>query len=1255
MENKKTPKYLKFPNKKLRRLVRASGVDKDTVFLMTREEMIERLVRIDQQKREAYKAELESAKDNARGALGLDYSKVISFYKTMYDIDFLSANDYGNVVEFWDKLCPLLGTDMITDLHGVANMLREMFCPDADFSSYTDEDLKKFIDDQLHFVHVSVFTDKLKKCNTDVMKMDISHFNFDTAIPMFDSRNVIHNSSSEDGISRMLDEKGLSYIVVFLGGDADVDTQQGAMMAKDAKEKLFRHGFTDIYSGRHYRFAFQNPSSSRKANFMFVEAETHADVERLWCEIAGLPNMEAFKKAKLMNKEGKVIMAKLLARLSTRGSNSFNINVVAEPEWAEKIKNANVKYVPDVETYISRPYKTMVAPGCMEMVTPDPNDATKKNWRKITPGDGQMMGSFEFHALMAVALRIISENQYKRFAELWEKFGKDANAIPNTSEGNELRTIIMKIPGVFQIRHGEKKGICVRYNLEAVPELKDENGNQIDAIVPDSVRKFVAGEWNEFPLEICNWLKRKSEWVAMNPQFIQALAFDHPNALLPIAKYWMNVMRESLTDIAKAQKFHGIIKATDAEDDSSRNPELVQALRTCSDLVHDAQVCNWRKDQYDKFINDMKIGRVLVPGMYTYMICDPAYLLNQMFGLNLPHLVSNEYYFNGKECTCGMFRSPLIHPFEAQTVETVNHEAYWFYKDVMVFNGYDGVWDRMGGADFDGDTCAIVPDDDEFGFGQIIINGIRQYDYDIWEAGLSAKEVEFTFDNFVEHLVNSAKVDRTGIITNYASKALDISNHLVSAIQFAKTLNCSSITLFHPNQFNENFGTYGSTYQPVTMTMPDGTKTFAMKGYVEAKQGRLGVYFKDDEAFIGTFTFEDIQKKADYYLSLVEILRLLQGREIDGAKTGIYAEGISGEDFIEAVKVVFTPHQMIVRQHHLNRPVSEASALNEYTSLSPLARVHDYVQSEEHCILDHLANGQNFSFLLMTLLSDNEDAMLNGSYPLSDGSTTTLKDFVTLRKNYYNTAMHELYMSFKNGTRSEEEFGDDAKDMKDAERAFWMDVASKWQIPLEVIAVALYIVTYNKDSQQHARLTYGWLLSSELLSVFGRKNKKYELFRVSVKEINSAYVSNGFLFVNEKKYIAVNAEDGPVAIQVFDGKNFALLHKKAEVVAAPRATKAVSNQVYTLGTCGFKYHASGDKEGWKNLVRNNGFMFDITLDNDSRAVLSINGVSISALMMQNADFALLGKKVVVVNNDTCPIKETNASITDLRVLVVGEV
>lgn len=1263
----KTNNYETLTVKELKELCRKAGIK--GYSRMKKAELIDAL----NNNKELKKAIITEARANAKNELGQDFGKAVSFWKQLRNLKYLSANDYADMVDNWKILIGLFhiaeaeGTEnrTLTDsLVGTAETLRDIFCPNADISGYSDDELKAFIESSIEEFSLSVFSKRLKKENTEIIKMSMDHILFnEQGVAYFDSTKAskftgkevrVHKTdmriveSSEDGISRMLMEKGLSSITVFMGKTAQGEEEM--KLIEDAKKNIFRNGFWDVATNKHYMFAFQNPSSCRKANFMFVEAKDWNEVVTLWLEITGLKDWDDFKRA-FFDKEGKVIMAKLLARISTRGSNSFNLSKIS-PVWAEKIAKANIRYCKDAEWTINRPFKTMKGPGCMEL-----QEGVE---RIVTPGDGQMIGSFEFHALMSVALRVISENEYTEFSMLWDRAGKD---IKNVNEGSRLYKLIKKIPGVFQLRHGEKKGICVRYNLEAIDELKDVN-----AIVPDSVRKFVAGEWHEFPLEICNYLKKKDKWVALNPQFIQALDYENPNALNKIVKFWFDYMKESLSDHAKAQQFHGIIKNSDDDDNRTIASNLVTAMRTSSDLIDDAQICNWRKDQYRKFISDMKIGRILVPGQYTYMVCDPAFIISKVFGIDLPHLAEGEYYHNGKECNCGLFRSPLIHPFEAQKVQLFNNEAYWYMQDVIVFNGYDGAWDRMGGGDFDGDTCAVIPDDTEF--GKTIVDGIRCLSFDVWEEAQKAVKKEFNMHNFIEYLVTSAKVDRTGIITNENTKSMDISNHLKASVYFAKYYNCENVTLLDPRLFGKSLG---CDFVPQTM-VNNGVKTFAIKGFLEAKMDNRTkqITFDTENALIGTFSFEEILEKAEYYLSLVEIGRILQGREIDGAKTGVYAEGVSGNDYIDAVKTKFTPHQMIVRQETLDREVSESSQLNKYVSVSTLGRIHDYVCLLEPEIMDYLENGSNKIFLLQSLLTEEEAEIINKPYLMQDGTYKNLVEIMAIRKKAYNT---KIYDTMKNLT------GDDAsntlKEIKAVEIDDLNELATALNIGTEVIAVASYIATYTKDSKQNEGLTYAWLLFDELLSVFSRGNKKFELFKLP-EFVESAYIFNKMLYINGNEYRKINAYDCTnVVVQIINSRTYGLIHKIVDKVATPRKSNIICNDtIYTIGTLGFKYHIAGEnpKEEWKKIIAEHNDTFDITMDATNRAVLSVleekkdengeivkddNGEtvfvrkSISALM-SNASFDLMNKKVKIVNPQTSPFEETNASIKNIQVIIIGE-
>lgn len=850
--------------------------------------------------------------------------------------------------------------------------------------------------------------------------------------------------------------------------------------------------------------------------------------------------------------------------------------------------------------------------------------------RNTIPGDGMMICSFTYAATMACAMRVITENEYEVFCSRIAT----VNSLEEAYENIKLRKLIQKIPSVFQIRHEGCKGIVVKYPLEFVPELADK-----DIIITEGARKFASLNWEESPLEICNYLKRKDEWVALNPQFIQALKFENPNALIPVVDFWFNKLEESVTDIAKAQEFHGIISSVDGASDTNSN--LVVALRNSSDLVDDFQVINWRRQQYEKFITDMKVGRILVPGEYTYMVCDPAYMLNSIYGLQLDALKSGEYWFNNHVGYAGAFRSPLIAPFEAQKFNCVEREDYWFFKDIVVFNGYDGAWEDMGGADFDGDTCAIVPDNTDL--GKIIVDGIRSMNYVVWEPGLSAVKEEFSWENMAKFNAKVAKVDRTGIITNYASRAMDISNHLESTIYFAKKMNCVGIYMVHPSEVENS-----SEMQPHVVVI-NGQRHFAIRGLVHATQNKDGVIMYDNDGIYGIKTFDQVQQIADEYLAKVEYLRLMQGREIDSAKTGVAAEGESGLDFVDSVKVEFTPQEMITRVEVLGRPVAKFAKLNKYQSLSPLARVHDYVEQKSLEFMNRFANGSDKVALLLKLLTAEETAQLKMDVRFSNGAIMTLMDYLKSRKAEYGKKMSEIFKA----ELPDEELKDAINGLKTSEIETLNKLAENLKVSVEVIAVACYIVAYTKDGNFGTGLTYGWLLFDELLSVFTRNNRKYELYRLP-RYAEEVSVSAGYLYVNEKKYAPIeNVDDCEyIPVQLINGKPYALIHKRSEKVVAVTTSQNVGS-CYTIDMIyGFRY-SCGSKDDWKRIVKENGYVFTVDFDENSRLSVLVNGAVIGAIKATVTDLhisELVGHEVKIIGSPD--YKETENTIANLVVRVV---
>lgn len=559
----------------------------------------------------------------------------------------------------------------------------------------------------------------------------------------------------------------------------------------------------------------------------------------------------------------------------------------------------------------------------------------------------------------------------------------------------------------------------------------------------------------------------------------------------------------------------------------------------------------------------------------------------------------------------------------------------------------------MHWLDFDGDACAIIPNDTPH--GKIIVDAIRSFPYDIWEAGKTAIKKEFNHKNFINHLVDSAKRDRTGVITNHASRALDISNHLKAAVYFAKEHNCETITLLSPKVFGSEFGKFGSTFKRKIGDI-QGSKSLLLKGFLEARYNPLKKCVEFIEpGHVGTFSLEQINEMADDYLGLVEMLRILQGREIDGAKTGVFAEGDNpaGNEFIDDVKVVITPHHMVARQRILKRDVSKTTLMNEFVSISPLGRAYNHICSKESDIMDYLDNGSNKIFLLHSLLTVQERTQLN-QFLLKDGVKMSLIDYMIKNKKAYNLKVHDII------NNSNDDTIDIMNNIKEFEISELTTLASVLGISLEVMAVAAYTATYTKNSGQNEGLTYGWLLFGELLSVFSRGNKKLELFRLPL-HVEHAQIKNGALYVNDVKQGPVNAPDcDSLTIKVIEERPYALIRKHVDYIVSPEETvnHSYSESPYVIGAIGFKYHitdSNDPKETWKELVRKNNFVFDIVMDSSNRAVISIDGKSISALM-NDASFDLCNKRVQCINhNKTNPLDESDGAIKNIWVKVIGNI
>ena len=1248
---------------------------------LKKDELVAELSKIENQickaeYQKAYKAELT----RARYILKEDFAVAYKFYRNLKGRK-LRLDDIDCLIKDWQLLTYLVDSENIVNgsLDNITHYLRGVFAPAgvkaSDVSSWSEEDKRAFIGNMLDGFKKATTTEILTKENVEMLKFAFKDIQFGDDTISYDSSKAVKLdakelakldirekksimrwvATSEDGCTRLLQPMGKNLISINLDTSDEERNMDKALLIK-MKFMLLKNGIVDKATGKRYRFCFQTASGKRKANYLFVEAETQEEVFEIWFQLSGTKNAEGFYKAFGTRPS----ISKMNTYLATRVSNSLDVEKGHSQEEIDMFrKGTKVLYFKDAECIINRPYKTIVGPGQMELMNKE---------RKLKPGDGQCIGSGKFFFTITKFLRKIDTVDYDDICRIWEQCGKDIQRAKNNARFMKIWKRIIKL---VQDRLGSFKGITVFFNYENIKitltqeladMLNERNieqfvaGQEIclgdyDLLVPDSVRKYTAGEFEDYPFEVCNYLKRKKEWVNLNQQFINALQIK-PDALQPITEYWFNYMKESLLDDAKASVFHSIVF-----DDSDDESILPKALRSNQKLAKDAQILKWRKAPYEKMLNDMDQGRIKVPGMYTYMVTDPAYVLNDVFGLNLPCLQSGENYFNGMECNVGAFRAPLIAQQNAQKVSVVNIEDYWYMRDMLVFNGFDGQWESMQGADFDGDTCGVVPDNNIF--GKIIVDGIIDR-YDVYEEGFPAVKTDFSFDDmdpYWERLAIDANRDETGLMTNFAVKSQEIANHLRGAIDYCHQYGLDKIVLKHPMEygFNEETGNmFGSNVKP---TINRTTKTLTMRGFVVVSWNkRLKKFEFEENGIHGTFTLDQIEEIAEQYTQKCEYTSPLVARAIDCAKTAVGAEGYqfwkgiregktakeleSVNEFVDSIKTTICSDAYITKNRLKGKEITFKDKINTYVSLSPLGRLHGYIDSHKHEILNMFEDETsiNLNSYLLTLLTEEEYAELYRPLKTKSGMRNIIQCLED-RRDSYNSAIRNLMAI------SDDEEDNSVAKIKEDERNFLKRVANYYGLSLEIVAVACYICAYSRDSKKG--LTFGWLLDDTLLSVFSRGNEKFINIPVQSTDL---CIRTGWLYENGKKKHPVNAEDTDY-VPVISGADrlFAHIRKKTDVIVdnSARSITVSGNATYTVKALGFKYFNSKTPVEWINKVVANNGEFEIKLNSESRLCAFIGEESIS-MIEYGKSFELLNKTVKVINQPQLD----NSSIRDIQVVVI---
>lgn len=870
--------------------------------------------------------------------------------------------------------------------------------------------------------------------------------------------------------------------------------------------------------------------------------------------------------------------------------------------------------------------------------------------RSTTPADGQGLCSVLAGAALANCAGVISENELIRIQQLLGTCKSLVDMLSN----RELMKLVNRVPKVFQVRHKHSgiKGLFVVYPLEFIKDTKDTQ-----FIVTDGLSKYGNGKWDSTDIEICAYLKKKSEYVKMNVQFINALInYDDPRFLKPIADYWHGEAMRTLTDDLAKLKFHNVITSF-GEESTENDLKLSTMLKTSITLKNERYALQLAREQYEKFYRDLKCGRLPVEGRYSYMITDPAFMLNQLYEANIAdELQSGEYWMNGKTCKAGLFRSPLIAPFEAQKVQLVSHDFYdMFYRDITIFNGYDGIWELMGGADFDGDTCACIPEDTVH--GKIIVDAIADCPYYILHEGKSAQKSLYTKETFGHDLAvyNStvAKADRTGVITNYATKSIEMWHNLNGFIIFAKLNGCEGLYLAHPNNLPKGEDGYVLNVNPF-VKMINGKKLFVVRGLV--KTTKETNYKWVEEYPCGEYSFDAVEDIMHKFMLKVEYLNPVQGDEIDGAKTGFYPE------IILAIMVAYQSIQTTMRNELVGKTITKTARINSYVSYSPLGIIFKYVEGLEKEFFDKLDGKANDkSGLLKNLLTAEETKKLGMNVKIND-QIISLIDYLKQRKSNYGKAMFAIRSD--KGLSEEEKIREmialrDGSDILQngttvhhkGEKEILVDIAKSLGMSDELMAVACYIASNEKDNNQNQSLSYGWILFNELIAVFARNNDSVNLYRVPSYTEDVA-ICKGKLLVNGKPVGSVDAEDCTfVPVQNINGRLYALVKKTAQ---QKKTVTTISNTQYDCGMlAGFKYNGQS-VETFKAATREHSYQFDVYYDADNNICAFVDGQLFCRLSSIDACSRnineLVGHKVQIIASPS--YEETEATMKHLVVTVV---
>ncbi len=384
--------------------------------------------------------------------------------------------------------------------------------------------------------------------------------------------------------------------------------------------------------------------------------------------------------------------------------------------------------------------------------------------------------------------------------ELWDGMGI------HTKEFGQRVAKALKIeytPAAMQIRLlPYTKGLSVEmdfkeyFRKQGIKEIIDIKGkphdvNSLDMIFTtsmakgwqwfDSVEEYMSLREKYFnPIGIVKFSEptgQADKYTKVSYQYLQTLNLSD-GQIISLAEYQKDLIERIYQgNLLATQIFLGLLAKTEQDEEEVDNDEIqtsgkiLEAIKINPVLLKDPYIKKFLGRQLEKSINQMCMGKIYVEGRYSFIAQDPYALLQWIAYKDLSKVTGclnkNEQHSPGVKAEYAGFRSPLIHPSEAQRFNFVTNDLAdkWLghLDNIIVFNVHDIMAQAMGGADFDGDQVLWTNN-------PTILKGIIETEpvIDIDDKAV-AKQQSLTKENIINCHLRTLSSD-IGKITNIATK-----------------------------------------------------------------------------------------------------------------------------------------------------------------------------------------------------------------------------------------------------------------------------------------------------------------------------------------------------------------------------------------------------------------------------------------------------------------------------------------------------